>query len=176
MKVHVCGVSHEPRSWVGIEGQNLGKSQLNFWISLEIEREHCISISFTKIKARFFVSYLHIGNKIPSPESNWIEYHIYQKPEQCANNLQSDTKMAIWHLEIWQNSFSGQFRHAKIEVFQMAQVLAKPDTLEIIVSIWVGNWYKRSNIWKIPTELGNGQRSNGRKLLISFFTKIKCPV
>ena len=67
--------------------------------------------------------------------------------------------MPIWHLAIWQNSFFGQFRQSKIEVFQMAQVLAKPDTLGITVSICVGNWYKRSNIWKIPTELGNGQRS-----------------
>ena len=36
-------------------------------------------------------------------------------------------------MAIWQNQLIGQFRHAKIEVFQLIQDLTKPDTIEIIL-------------------------------------------
>ena len=39
------------------------------------------------------------------------------------NNLYY-SKIAIWHLPIWQNWCFSQFYHSKIEVFQISQLLA----------------------------------------------------
>ena len=38
-------------------------------------------------------------------------------------------KKKNWHLAIWQNWCFGQFDHSKIEVLQIAQLLAKADAL-----------------------------------------------
>jgi hypothetical protein len=35
------------------------------------------------------------------------------------------TKMAIWHLAIWQNVCSDQFHHSRIEVLQIDNLLIK---------------------------------------------------
>ena len=40
-------------------------------------------------------------------------------------------KKIIWHLATWQNWCFGQFCHSEIEVLQIAEILAKANTLVI---------------------------------------------
>ena len=55
----------------------------------------------------------------------------------------------IRKLAIWQNHDFGLFRHSKIEVLQIAQVLAKPGTQVIIVSAWLKT--KNLSVWELKT-------------------------